>query len=175
MNSLFRKSTASIAIMKRENYDTYKESSLKTNFCLESLMKVLLALVLTLSFLTPSLVWAQAAEGEHDIVANTQNDIMLIAGAGVGGAILGLSTLSFYDKPSKNLANVWTGAALGIIAGVVIVAISHANKSQDHLTTEYRPSSDFSTTERESWHVAQLETSTLSTVQIAAPVWGMSF
>jgi site-specific recombinase len=99
-------------------------------------MKVLLALVLTLSFLTPSLVWAQAAEGEHDIVANTQNDIMLIAGAGVGGAILGLSTLSFYDKPSKNLANVWTGAALGIIAGVVIVAISHANKSQDHLTTE---------------------------------------
>lgn len=138
-------------------------------------MKVLLSLVLTLSFLTPGLVWAQAAQGEEDIVASTQNDIMLIAGAGVGGAILGLSTLSFYDKPSKNLANIWTGAALGIIGGVVIVAISHANKSQDHLTSDYAPSSDFTTAERDSWHVAQLETSTLPNVQIAAPVWAMSF
>ncbi|MFP5490553.1 MAG: hypothetical protein ACLGG0_03585 [Bacteriovoracia bacterium] len=138
-------------------------------------MKVIFSLVLTLSLLSPSLVWAQVAEGEEDIVANTQNDIFLIAGAGVGGAILGLSTLSFYDKPSKNLANVWTGAALGIIAGVVIVAIGHANKSQETLAVEAKPSQDFSTAERESWHVAQLDFSTLSNTQIAAPVWGMSF
>lgn len=138
-------------------------------------MKVLLSLVLTLSLLSPSLVWAQAAAGEEDIVANTQNDIMLIAGAGVGGAILGLSTLSFYDKPSKNLANVWTGAALGIIAGVIIVAVGHANKSQDHLTSQHRPSPEFSTAERDSWHVAQLEPISLPSAQIAAPVWAMSF
>ena len=138
-------------------------------------MKVLLSLILTLSFLTPSLSWAQAAQEEEDIVANTQNDIMLIAGAGVGGAILGLSTLSFYDKPSKNLANVWTGAALGIIAGVIIVAIGHANKSQETLAVDVEPSQDFSTAERGFWHVAQLERTDFTSSQIAAPVWGMSF
>ena len=35
---------------------------------------------------------------EDDIIKNTQNDILMVAAAGAGGAILGLSTLSFYDN-----------------------------------------------------------------------------
>ncbi|MFP5457478.1 MAG: hypothetical protein ACLGG7_01995 [Bacteriovoracia bacterium] len=137
-------------------------------------MKLWIALLLTLSFIAPKQVWAQAAS-EDDIVANTQNDLMLVAGAGVGGAVLGLSTLSFYDKPSKSIANIWTGAAVGIIVGVIVVAMSHAQKSQEQLSYEMKPQKDFSTFERESWHMAHSGQVNMQSLSPSAPLWGMSF
>ena len=44
---------------------------------------------------------AMAQMDPDDIVKNTQEDIMVVAAAGAAGAVLGLSTLSFVDKPSK--------------------------------------------------------------------------
>jgi len=83
-------------------------------------------------------VFAQAES--DDFVKNTQNDLLIVAGAGAAGAILGLSTLSFVERPSNHLRNVWTGAALGIIAGVVFVAYTGAQKGSEGLVseTEYR-------------------------------------
>src|SRR5690606_32175938 len=122
-------------------------------FLMETVMKLACSLLLALVFVLPRGAFAQDAQSDDNIVASTQNDILLVAGAGVGGAILGLSTLSFYDKPSKHVANIWTGAAIGIIAGVVIVAMTHAQKTQDDLTT-YSPkmTPEFSTAAREDWH-----------------------
>jgi hypothetical protein len=40
---------------------------------------------------------------------------------GLGGAILGLSTLSFYGRPQDNLNNITIGFAIGIIAGTTVV------------------------------------------------------
>jgi len=37
---------------------------------------------------------------------------------GLGGAVLGLSTLSFYGKPDEHIGNISTGFALGLIGGV---------------------------------------------------------
>lgn len=37
---------------------------------------------------------------------------------GLGGAVLGLSTLSFYGKPDEHIGNISTGFALGVIGGV---------------------------------------------------------
>lgn len=37
--------------------------------------------------------------------------------AGLGGAVLGLSTLSFYGEPQDHIGNIWTGLAVGALAG----------------------------------------------------------
>ncbi|PIS10128.1 MAG: hypothetical protein COT73_11040 [Bdellovibrio sp. CG10_big_fil_rev_8_21_14_0_10_47_8] len=41
--------------------------------------------------------------------------------AGLAGAVLGLSTLSFYGEPQEHIGNIWTGLAIGTIAGSVYV------------------------------------------------------
>jgi hypothetical protein len=56
----------------------------------------------------------------------TKSDLMFITAAGVGGAVLGLSTLSFASEPSKKTDNILTGAAVGIILGVIYVAYRQA-------------------------------------------------
>lgn len=38
--------------------------------------------------------------------------------AGVGGGILGLSTLSFYGEPQNHTGNIMSGALLGVAAGL---------------------------------------------------------
>lgn len=61
-------------------------------------------------------------EGEYSLVKQTKSDLTIIVSAGLGGAVLGLSTLSFVERPSDHWDNVLTGGALGIIAGVIYVA-----------------------------------------------------
>jgi hypothetical protein len=45
---------------------------------------------------------------------------------GLGGAVLGLSTLSFYGKPDEHIGNISTGFAIGIIGGVAFAAVDTA-------------------------------------------------
>ncbi len=60
------------------------------------------------------------------LLDQTKSDLYIITAAGVGGAVLGLSTLSFSSKPSDDLGHIWTGAAVGIIVGVIYVAYRQA-------------------------------------------------
>jgi len=106
-----------------------------------------------------------------DLIKNTQNDILTVAGAGVGGAILGLSTLSFVDEPSKHLPNIWTGAAIGVIAGVIFVAFNSAQKNSEELQS----SAEFSTKERFAWHQSQEKLVTFEKTTLFTPVWTTSF
>ena len=55
--------------------------------------------------------------------AQLRKSVATIIFAGLGGAILGLSTLSFYGNPQDHLGNISTGFALGIVAGTVFVTI----------------------------------------------------
>jgi hypothetical protein len=122
-------------------------------------------------FLSSAVVTPAFAQDEDDIIKNTQNDIMLIGAAGAGGAVLGLSTLSFVDKPSKHISNIWTGAALGIIAGVLLVAYNSAQKNSEDLQS----SSEFNSSERVAWHSQNTENLTLSSVQFGTQIWHLSF
>ena len=70
-------------------------------------------------------------QGAPDIIKESIGDLTLVAFSGVGGAVLGLSTLSFVDEPSKHLDNIVVGGAIGIIVGVGIVAYIQAVKSTD--------------------------------------------
>jgi hypothetical protein len=49
--------------------------------------------------------------------------------SGVGGGVLGLSTLSFYGEPQKHTSNVTTGALIGMAAGLGYVIWESAQKS----------------------------------------------
>lgn len=134
-------------------------------------MKKLICALLTLSLVATAVNPAFAQESEDDLIKNTQNDIMLIAIAGAGGAVLGLSTLSFVEKPSKHVSNIWTGAALGIIAGVVFVAYNSAQKGSEDLQS----SVDFNSSERVAWHSENTEILSLPSVQFGTQIWQTSF
>lgn len=123
-----------------------------------------------ISFLIISQLIAPIAKAD-DLIKNTQNDILTVAAAGVGGAILGLSTLSFVDEPSKHLPNIWTGAAIGVIAGVVFVAVNSAQKNSEDLQS----SRDFSTYERVVWHRSQENLVTPVKTTFFSTLWSTSF
>ncbi len=59
--------------------------------------------------------------------------------AGLGGSILGLSTLSFYGRPQDKLQNIAVGFAIGVIVGTVYVTYKAANNPQELYGKEYTP------------------------------------
>ncbi len=63
------------------------------------------------------------------IMDDSLRDISVVLGAGAAGAILGLSTLSFVDTPSKHLKNIAVGGAIGIVVGVAAVIVMQASKT----------------------------------------------
>jgi len=97
------------------------------------------------------------AQGEEDIFEQTKNDALVVAAAGAGGAILGLSTLSFVSKPKDHLKNIIVGGAVGVIIGVAGVAWMQATKSQEAFKQQggsmnYEDSEGFTTAMRNDWH-----------------------
>lgn len=131
-------------------------------------MKKIICLLLTLQLVSLS---AFAQENEDDFVKSTQNDILLIAGAGAAGAILGLSTLSFVDKPSQHVSNIYTGAAIGVIVGVIFVAYNSAQRGQEDLQS----SKDFQTGERLAWHQDNFQKLTSKSAQFGTEFWQTNF
>jgi drug/metabolite transporter (DMT)-like permease len=135
-------------------------------------MKKLTSVFLGLYFFFASAVANSVfAQSDDDIVKSTQNDIMLVGVAGVAGAVLGLSTLSFADEPSKHVSNIWTGGALGIIAGVIFVAYNSAQKGSEDLQS----SSEFNSSERVAWHSKNTQSLTLPSVQFGTQIWQTNF
>lgn len=119
-----------------------------------SLKIFILITIFTLGQSSPS--YAQDG-GLDGIVDETKQDIMLVLGGGLAGAILGLSTLSFVDEPKEHTRNILVGASLGIIIGVAVVAFNQANKSRDLIYSsgsgfDEGASLDFQTFERDEWH-----------------------
>lgn len=55
--------------------------------------------------------------------------------SGLAGAILGLSTLSFYGRPQDKLSNIAIGFAVGIIAGTVYTTYQTATKPKTYYET----------------------------------------
>ena len=68
-------------------------------------------------------------EAAGGIVDDSIRDMTIVFGAGAAGAILGLSTLSFVDEPSKHTKNIAVGGAIGIVVGVAAVVFYQASKT----------------------------------------------
>lgn len=62
---------------------------------------------------------AAFAQGKSSAANGPRKHLTTIVFAGLAGAVLGLSTLSFYGRPQDRLNNIAIGAAFGIIGGTM--------------------------------------------------------
>lgn len=60
-----------------------------------------------------------------------RKQLTTIVFAGLAGAILGLSTLSFYGRPQDKLNNIALGFAIGVIGGAVYTTYKAATQPRD--------------------------------------------
>jgi hypothetical protein len=112
-------------------------------------------LVLFVSLQVLSLGVDAAELNDSKLLEDSVTDMYTVAGAGLGGAVLGLSTLSFVEEPGDHLKNILVGAALGIMGGVAFVGYSTANKGRDLYydgASLNKESKTFSTKKRVAWH-----------------------
>lgn len=99
-------------------------------------MKSLLTLIITAVILInpTQQVYAQDNTTQAGVLNESLADLTLVLGAGAVGAILGLSTLSFVDRPKDHMKNIAIGGALGVVVGVGIAVFGQATKSTSVIT-----------------------------------------
>lgn len=88
--------------------------------------KRVLALVTLFSFL--SLFVPTGARADTSV----GDSALTVAFATIGGAILGASTLPFYEDPGDHTKNIFYGAAIGAVAGVIISAYAGVQEGPDY-------------------------------------------
>ena len=95
---------------------------------------VLMVLLVTsqgLAQTTPPPATGAPGEQKSNALSGPRKQLATIVFAGLGGAILGLSTLSFYGRPQEKLSNIAIGFAFGIIAGTAFVTFKAATNPQE--------------------------------------------
>ena len=101
---------------------------------------------------------ALAQNESSSILQDSLSDLTIVAGIGLGGAVLGLSTLSFTEEPKDHMKNILVGGAIGIIAGVGIVAWQHASRSKGIIESgSIESNEEFSTSRRVAWQRSQIK------------------
>ena len=99
---------------------------------IRKMSRIAFSFLIFCSFLVTNSNKGLAQEGSTSgVFGESLRDLYTVAGVGAAGSVLGLSTLSFVDKPGENLKNIVTGGAIGIILGVGVVAWKHASRSKD--------------------------------------------
>lgn len=83
--------------------------------------------------LTPQVSFAQNPGIEEPQPTGPRRQMATIIFSGLAGAILGLSTLSFYGRPQDKLNNIAIGFAIGVIAGASFTTYQAATKPYDYL------------------------------------------
>ena len=94
----------------------------------------IIVLVLCLTMTVPQVGYAQAPGPGAQVeapISGTRKQLATIIFAGLAGAILGLSTLSFHGRPQEKLSNIAVGFALGIIGGTVYTTYRAARAPYD--------------------------------------------
>lgn len=131
------------------------------------LKKMLSCLLISFIFTQTSL--AQSSASNDEFIEESKDNLLIVVAAGIAGAILGLSTLSFVEEPKKHTKNIIIGASLGIIAGVGVVTYTQANKSRELFYddgTQVKSSIKvFDTYARNSWHYTEHSSSNTNDYQ----------
>lgn len=96
----------------------------------------IIAAVLSLSLIAVSPAVTYAAPPRQDKAGQStttgpRKHLTTIVMAGLAGAILGLSTLSFYGRPQDKLSNIAGGFAIGIIIGAGYSTYKAATEPKD--------------------------------------------
>ena len=96
----------------------------------------LFALSAFVSTALPTEVLAQsnvrsASPEDRPSAGGPRRQLATIIYSGLGGAVLGLSTLSFYGRPQDKLSNIAVGFAVGVITGTIAVTYSAATNPDE--------------------------------------------
>ncbi|MGE0761898.1 MAG: hypothetical protein AB7N80_01340 [Bdellovibrionales bacterium] len=102
-----------------------------------------------------------------------RKQIAVIIFAGLAGAILGLSTLSFYGRPQDKLANIPVGAAIGIIIGTTYSTYKTATDGRSYYDNP-PPDARSRGLGPESWQLVQREQMAQAAPTLGAG-WAWSF
>lgn len=105
------------------------------------MLRILLCFVL---FFSSQTLMAQEADQAPNVVEKygPRRQISTIVYMGLAGAVLGLSTLSFYGRPQDKLTNIPIGFGLGVIIGTVYMtyqAATNPNEFYREARLEYQP------------------------------------
>ncbi len=99
------------------------------------MFKKVTATILSLSLLTalPQVHAAKSvpAQAAQNVSQGPRKHLATIVFAGLAGAILGLSTLSFYGRPQDRLSNIAVGFAFGVISGTLYTTYKAAAEPKD--------------------------------------------
>jgi hypothetical protein len=113
----------------------------------------------------PAGAQGRSKEGES-LTRGPRRHVSTIVFSGIAGAILGLSTLSFYGRPQDRLSNIAVGFAVGVIIGAGFTTYKAATQPRDFYNYDPRR------LEPEGW--AGLERPVLRP-EIMAPLGGWVF
>lgn len=103
--------------------------NLRSNFRLSKRrFRQLLAIFLVTTFTSGA--FAQGSTRGEKMVG-PRKQLATIIFSGLGGAILGLSTLSFYGRPQDKLSNIAIGFAVGVIVGTSYVTYKAASDPRE--------------------------------------------
>jgi hypothetical protein len=84
-------------------------------------------------FVTTQNTFAQADQSSTSKIG-PKKQLTMIFLAGLSGAVLGLSTLSFYGRPQEHLGNIAIGFAIGAVFGTIFVTYNTATKPKEYLS-----------------------------------------
>lgn len=104
-------------------------------------LQIVVLVFLTLSLSLPSYAqYPQSnAQNEAGLTSGPRKQLAVIVFAGLAGAIMGLSTLSFYGRPQDHLSNIAVGFAVGIIIGTSYTTYKAATQPYEFYNSHYDP------------------------------------
>lgn len=107
---------------------------------------------LAINFIIMFFLCSQAAYGQAES-REFKRGVATVIFSSLGGAVLGLSTLSFYSKPQNHVSNIPLGALLGFIAGsgYLLYSASQEPETVPQVYEEYGYSWELQKT-RGAWH-----------------------
>lgn len=123
----------------------------------QRLSPILLSLFILISSQSPS---AYAQNQGTTSTPGPRKQLATIVFAGLAGAVLGLSTLSFYGRPQDKLPNIGIGLGVGIIVGTVYTTYQAATKPREFYgSSDYKWNSD--------WEGAALDRSSFESSKVS--------
>lgn len=75
-------------------------------------------------------LWAQHLGTTTSSGKNFRRGVAAVMFSTIGGAVLGLSTLSFYGQPQEHTGNITMGALVGLAAGITYVTYDAGRNPQ---------------------------------------------
>ena len=134
MMNVMKKEMTSV-IMNKSKFQTDFQTNLKTN-----LVKIIFVSIFCVAISFSHLSYGQSnSEASRSPFRKGLATVMF---AGLGGAVLGLSTLSFYGQPQEHIGNIWLGLGIGLFAGAGYVMVQNTPTNSYSFEQEWRQQSE---------------------------------